>query len=333
MSDFQLKNITRAVSYGLTAVFMFFLAIQNYRYGFYELVYTAALLVPLFGFGIAYTFAQRYFEIKDYAHLILLGLMVVLVASNIDAQSTDAALWIYPVGLLSYLILPFRDSNIFNGVVLASVTLLIAYQQNIYNGLLFFTSYLLVSSVAGIFAYLHHHKNRTLIELSLHDPLTGAYNMKHLDDTLTKEISRSEVTGNTLSLIAVRVDYFDQFTDVHGNNAAKELTIELSKLLGGIIRAGDSHYYCEGSLFYLLLPNTPQEGVLIMAERVRRTVEETQWQTIGTMTISLGCTTSNNGSTTPNNSSTTAESLREQAHIALNDAETNGHNRVSHHTQ
>lgn len=326
MTDFQLKNMTRAMSYGLTALFMFFLAIQNYRYGFYELVYTATLLIPLLGFGIAYTYAQRYFEIEDYAHHFLLGVMVTLIASNITEASSNATLWLYPIGLLSYLVLPFRASNLFNGAVLVCITLFIAYQQGLYNSLLFFTSYLLVSGVAGIFAYLHHHKNRKLIELSLHDALTGAYNMKHLDDTLTKEISRSQVTGNTLSLIALKVDYYDQFTDVHGNNAAKELAVELSKVLGGMIRAGDSHYYSDGSLFYLLLPNTPQEGMLIMTERVRRTIEETKWQTIGTMTVSLGCTTSTE-------KQTTAKNLINEVHCALNDAEANGHNRVSHFTQ
>ncbi|MFD2229320.1 GGDEF domain-containing protein [Alkalimarinus sediminis] len=322
MTDFQLKNMTRATSYGLTALFMFFLAIQNYRYGYYDLVYTATLLMPLLGFGIAYTYAQRYFEIQDYAHVVLLAVMAVLITTNISETSSNATLWLYPIGLLSYLVLPFRASNIFNGAILFCLTFYIGLQQGLYSGLLFFTSYLFVSGIAGIFAYLHHHKNRKLIELSLHDPLTGAYNMKHLDDTLTKEISRSHVTGNTLSLIALRVDYFDQFTDVHGNNAAKELTVELSKVLGGMIRAGDSHYYSEESLFYLLLPNTPQEGMLIMTERVRRTVEDTKWQTIGTMTVSLGCTTSTQ-------KPATAKSLRNEVHCALKDAESNGHNRVS----
>lgn len=326
MTDFQLKNMTRALAYGLTAFFMFFLAIQNYRYGFYDLVYTAAFLMPLLGFGIAYTYAQRFFEIKDYAHPILLAVMVTLIATNIDQTSSNATLWLYPIGLLSYLVLPFRTSNFFNAAVLVLITFFIMIQQGLFDSLQFFTSYLFVSSVAGIFAFLHHHKNRKLIELSLHDPLTGAYNMKHLDDTLTKEISRSHVTGNTLSLIALKVDYFDQFTDVHGNNAAKDLTVELSKALGGMIRAGDSHYYSDGSLFYLLLPNTPQEGMLIMTERVRRTAEETKWQTIGTMTVSLGCTTSTS-------KPTTAKSLKNEAHYALSDAEANGHNRVSHYTQ
>ncbi|UZE95528.1 GGDEF domain-containing protein [Alkalimarinus alittae] len=326
MTDSQLKNMTRTTSYGLTAFFMFFLAIQNYRYGFYELVYTATFLIPLLGFGIAYTYAQRFFEIKDHAHPILLAVMVVLIASNINETSSNATLWLYPIGLLSYLVLPFRMSNVFNAGVLISLTFFIMIQQGLFNSLSFFTSYLLISSVASIFAYLHHHKNRKLIELSLHDPLTGAYNMKHLDDTLTKEISRSHVTGNTLSLIALKVDYFDQFTDVHGNNAAKDLTIELSEMLGGMIRAGDSHYYDDNSLFYMLLPNTPQEGMLIMTERVRRTVEETKWQTIGTMTVSVGCTTSTE-------KPTTAESLLKEVQCALSDAEANGHNRVNHFTQ
>lgn len=326
MTEFQLKSYTRAASYGLATLFVFFLAIQNYRYGFYELVYTATLLIPLLILGVAYTFAQRYINAKDTAHQLLLGLMVILIALNITAPSTNATHWIYPFGLLSYLILPFKGANQFNGAVLFFVSIIVLSVQGIYNGLLFFTSYLLISGMAGIFAYLHHHKSRSLVELSLHDALTGAYNMKHLDDTLTKEISRTNVTGHGLSLIALRIDYFDQFADLHGHNAANELVVALSNMLGSMIRAGDSHYFSEQSLFYLLLPNTPQEGVLVMAERVRRTVEESSWPMIGAMSISLGCTTSSGDAST-------AAILREEVDNALRDAEVNGHNRVNHHKQ
>ena len=110
MTDFQLKNITRTVSYSLTAFFMLLLAVQSYRYGFYELVYTATFLIPLLGFGIAYTYAQRFVDIMDYAHLFLLSVMVALIAANISDSPSNATLWLYPFGLLSYLILPFRVS-------------------------------------------------------------------------------------------------------------------------------------------------------------------------------------------------------------------------------
>ena len=141
---------------------MLFLAIQSYRYGFYELVYTATFLIPLLGFGIAYTYAQRYVEIKDIAHPFLLSVMVVLIASNINNTPTNATIWLYPFGLLSYLILPFRASNVFNVGVITLITLYVVFQQGLHNGALFFASYALISGVAAIFAYLHHHKNLLL---------------------------------------------------------------------------------------------------------------------------------------------------------------------------
>ena len=95
MTDFKLKNNVRIATYGMAALFMFFLAIQNYRYGFYELVYTAALLIPLFMFGIIFTYAQRHIEIKDHAHQALLALMAILIAINIQENSTNAIHWIY----------------------------------------------------------------------------------------------------------------------------------------------------------------------------------------------------------------------------------------------
>lgn len=136
--------------------------------------------------------------------------------------------------------------------------------------------------------------------------------------------------GKPLSLIAIEIDYFPQITDTHGATHAQALTIRFAETLRAMIRAGDSDYYDGKHLSYLLLPCTPSEGVLVISERIRRTIEESSWPIIDAITVSLGCTTYE-PSDKDNNQETSAMKLINDTQIGLLESQKNGHNRVSIH--
>ena len=127
-----------------------------------------------------------------------------------------------------FLVLSIKSASLFNAITLVFVSLLIFIVEDIYAGMRFFTSYFLLCSVAGMFAYLHHHKTQSLVELTITDAMTGLYNMRYLDDMLTKEVSRVKTTGYPLSLIAVRIDYLDDTRSLHGQLACNELLTALA---------------------------------------------------------------------------------------------------------
>ncbi|HAC30234.1 MAG TPA: GGDEF domain-containing protein, partial [Marinobacter hydrocarbonoclasticus] len=84
-----------------------------------------------------------------------------------------------------------------------------------------------------------------------------------------------------------------------------------------IIRAGDSLYSINGSEFFLILPFTPEEGVRVIAERIRRMLSEHDWAQVGKISVSLGCTTRGNGDTS-------THSLRDRAVTAMLEARKRG---------
>jgi two-component system cell cycle response regulator len=91
----------------------------------------------------------------------------------------------------------------------------------------------------------------------------------------------------------------------------------MTQHLFGVIRAGDTLYTLNDSEFFLILPFTPEEGVRVIAERIRRTISENHWPVIGKATVSLGCTT--RGS-----SDTRTDTLRKRAHQAMLEARRRG---------
>mgnify|MGYP000477649118 FL=1 len=185
-------------------------------------------------------------------------------------------------------------------------------------------------ALATTYSKLHQKRNRTLVELEIHDPLTHAYNLRHLEDTLKKEVCRADRTGKSLSLVCLEIDYFPQLENMHSTPTIHGLLLSFSETLKAMIRAGDSDYFDGKQTAYLLLPCTPSEGVLVIAERIRRTIEESKWPTVDSISVSLGCT-SYCAKEREADQDVTASKLIAEANIALVEAQKNGHNRVCFH--
>lgn len=326
MTDDRLLHRVTACIYLLFALALTVLAVQNFRYGLYDLVYSASILGFLFAGAAAYAqFAPdaKYFQ-KAGLGLLLATLSLILW----DAlwHHPQALVWLFPLALLSFLLLPMKQALIFNWTAVSAMTLLMFLHTNLASALSHGAVYLVICGVAIAFAQIHQRSSRSLVELEIRDPLTGAYNMRHLEDTLAKEICRADRTGRPLSLIALEIDYLAQMMELHGTSRVNTLIRQLAETLRGMIRAGDSQYGDEHRRFYLLLPCTPSEGLLVIAERIRRTIEESSWPEMDSITVSLGCTSYLTGVRTCD-----SERLLNDTRIALQEAQKNGHNRVCHH--
>ncbi len=309
------------------ALLLGLLAWQNFRFGLYELVYSASLLGLLYachGLYVRFMLEPRY---SDLLSRILLALTFLTIVWDAALHHVQALIWIYPLALLSFLVLPYNQAVKCNGVALVSVALIAWQREDLGQALHFCATYLLLCAVAIAFAQIHQRSSRTLVELEIRDPLTGAYNMRHLEDTLAKELCRADRTGRPLSLIALEIDYLPQMIDLHGLAQVNTLFRHLADTLRATIRAGDSQYCSEEHTYYLMLPCTPPEGLLVIAERIRRTIEESNWPVVDSITVSVGCTSYKTGERT-----CSYERMISEARLAMLEAQKNGHNRVCHHS-
>ncbi len=327
IADKQLQTRLIATLFLLSASILFFLAIQNYRYGLFELVYSASFLCTVFLSVSAY--ARFTPEAKYLSRVCLWAIVLALLLIVRDSFTYPEKVqhWVFPLGLLSYIALSHRQATLLNTLSAIILSLILFWKSGFIQALTFATIYTLLISLASTYAQLHQRRSRTLVALEVRDPLTGAYNYRHLEDTLNKEICRADRTGKSLSLISLTIDYFPQVHDLHGVNTTNTLLIQFSEILRAMIRAGDSDYSDSQHTSYLLLPCTPADGVLVIAERIRRTIEENNWPVVDTITVSLGCTSYVSGS-----KEVSASKLINDANIALIEAQKNGHNRVCHHS-
>ncbi|MDI9246232.1 GGDEF domain-containing protein [Marinobacter sp. CHS3-4] len=292
MTETRLRTHTHLAAYTLATLFIASLAFQNLRYGFYDLFFLAAGMALLTLSGVGYTFISRRHQLSAKGHLfILAGLNSALVAAMMALSPTGISHWVMPMVVFNLLVLPLRQGLILSLLLLLTLSGFLLVSETLIEATTTIAGVLSLIIVAALYIWHYDHMAQSAEDLAITDPVTGAHNARFLDETLQKEISRAIVMDHCLSVITLAVDYADEAEDLHGKDGLQRLLKDLTRHLFGVIRAGDTLYTLENGQFYLILPFTPEEGVRVIAERIRRTIAEESWPAVGKVTVSLGCTT------------------------------------------
>ncbi len=110
----------------------------------------------------------------------------------------------------------------------------------------------------------------SLREQSIRDPLTGLFNLRYMEVTLEREISRAARSRKPVGLMMIDVDRFKEFNDAFGHAGGDALLRELGGLLHSVTRDGDAACRYGGDEFVVLLPETSLDVTQQRAEEIRR---------------------------------------------------------------
>jgi len=121
-------------------------------------------------------------------------------------------------------------------------------------------------------------QNALLEELSITDSLTGLYSHSHSIERLHQEAANAKRYETPLTMMMLDIDLFKAVNDTYGHVAGDEVLKGVADIISSNVREGDIAGRYGGEEFILVLPNTPLDGGLAIAERIRRRVEENRWQ-------------------------------------------------------
>ncbi len=158
-----------------------------------------------------------------------------------------------------------------------------------------------------------------LQDLVVHDNLTGALNRNALQDRANHEIMRHRRYHHPFSLMLLDLDYFKEVNDRYGHAAGDNILIDIVKVISGLLRDTDSLYRIGGEEFVVLAPDTGIDGAMQLAERIRSTIEYTDFSPVEALTISIGVSAMVKGSD--------LDALLKRADEALYRAKNEGRNR------
>lgn len=171
-------------------------------------------------------------------------------------------------------------------------------------------------------------KNKILGNLANIDGLTEIYNHRYFQNSLDSEIDRAVRNETELSLVLIDIDLFKKFNDTYGHQVGDFILKEFSAVLKKEIRKYDTFARYGGEEFTIILPDTSSDEALIVAEKLRATVDEYVFrdpQTNYHITASFGISTAK--PVTDDNFS--KGNFINMADTALYDAKEAGRNRVA----
>jgi diguanylate cyclase (GGDEF)-like protein len=111
-------------------------------------------------------------------------------------------------------------------------------------------------------------------QLTITDDLTRLFNSRYLNLYLGREIKRCKRHGIPLSVIFLDLDGFKGINDQYGHLAGSGTLTEVGRILAEGVRESDILARYGGDEFVVVLPETPASGALVIAERLRRAIEE-----------------------------------------------------------
>ncbi len=137
---------------------------------------------------------------------------------------------------------------------------------------------------------------KNLYESATRDGLTRLYNKKYFLDTLRKEFAYCLRHRVALSLVIMDIDHFKRINDTYGHQAGDYVLSRLAGRVAEAIRAEDTLARYGGEEFVLLLREAPEDKAFILAERLRRLIETSDFTYNGQqirVTLSAGIATLN----------------------------------------
>ncbi|RPJ24885.1 MAG: diguanylate cyclase [Chloroflexi bacterium] len=133
--------------------------------------------------------------------------------------------------------------------------------------------------------------------MAMTDVISGLANRRAFDETLEAEVTRASRYTQPISLIILDLDSFKEYNDKWGHPAGDVRLREIADLLRANVREPDVAARYGGEEFAIILPNTPKNGAIRLAERLRRSAESSApyrsgaYSSIPGYTISLGVAT------------------------------------------
>jgi len=108
-----------------------------------------------------------------------------------------------------------------------------------------------------------------LREQVLHDPLTGLYNRRYLDETIKRELTRAERNKQPVGIVMCDLDHFKLVNDTHGHLAGDEVLRVFAELLKKHARGSDIVCRFGGEEFVMFLPEMSPAVAYQRAELLR----------------------------------------------------------------
>jgi len=183
-------------------------------------------------------------------------------------------------------------------ILLPTISLFLLSKEQT-HGLMAIAMIILAITLILISTYIYHllfelqTTHIALQDLADTDQLTNIANRRHFDRKFKVEWRRAMRDQNPISMMMIDVDNFKKYNDSYGHQEGDKCLQAIAKAMESITnRPADLAARYGGEEFAILLPATSQENAAMLAERLRKKIENLNIQhersSFGVVTVSIG---------------------------------------------
>lgn len=206
--------------------------------------------------------------------------MALSIVLTVRVLGLIGMLWAYPSILLFFFLMSRRVANAFAIAVLVLVLPFAVEKAGVGATIRFVVTLGMVIVFSNIFLSIIDTLHRRLAEQAVRDPLTGAYNRRHMEHLVSAIVSASE--SPVASLLIIDVDHFKHINDRLGHAAGDQVLREVAGQVVDHRPSGDV-FRIGGEEFAMLLQGVRAAEAVTVAEGLRAGIEQA-----GTVTVSIG---------------------------------------------
>jgi two-component system cell cycle response regulator len=164
--------------------------------------------------------------------------------------------------------------------------------------------------------------SESLLEQSLIDPLTGAFNCRYLEAQVPRLIARCRAAHKPIAVLMIDVDHFKRINDEHGHAAGNHVLKEIVNRITSALRPSDLVARMGGEEFAVVMPETDLHAGHRIAERLCSRIAGTLVADVA-ITVSIGAAV-----IPPDTEEEEPDSALRRADAALYEAKRAGRNRA-----
>ena len=116
-----------------------------------------------------------------------------------------------------------------------------------------------------------------LQHLAITDGLTGLWNRRHFFDCAEREFAQAQANSTPLALLILDIDHFKQVNDTFGHLCGDQVLAGIGQVCLHSMRKSDLVGRYGGEEFIFLLPDTGPEEARFVAERLRSSIAQNQF--------------------------------------------------------
>lgn len=230
-------------------------------------------------------YLKKSVPIARTAFIVGLAIVVGIALINRGAYGTY---WTYPTVLFISFSAPHRLAKIYTTIFFVYCSSLMFYVLNPGLALRSAVGLCITILFTNIFLGIIEKLQEKLVEQSVIDPLTGAFNRRQINSSLEEAIERKRRTRTPASILVFDIDNFKSINDNYGHAVGDHVLKEFVSLVNNRARRLDQLFRIGGEEFMLFLPDTSGSGALTLAEEIRVLISKSDFIEGRLVTVSIG---------------------------------------------